>query len=299
MTIVFSQVAVLFTFIIVGYVLGKTKRIDSKNVGLLSALEVYVFLPSSVFKTFSSNFNIAYLSEKYSYIFISFCILAVVWLVSLVISPLLSDNNYLQNSYKYSLIAPNYGYMGYPLAEAILGGEGSLNVMIFAIPIMLYTNIIGFSILTKRKLSMKKMLNPMVIAMIIGSIVGITNINVGGIAKTVLDKSAVCMAPVSMILTGITISEFEIYQFFKNIKLYIVSVLRLLVFPLAIGSMLFYIFGKNVAAVALFVYAMPCGLNTIVYPKLVGEDCSIGVGLAVVSNMLACVTIPICLGLFL
>jgi len=299
MVIVFSQVAILFVFIIAGYALGKTKRADSKNVGLLSALEVYVFLPCSVFKTFSSNFNIEYLTEKYSYILISFCVLALVWIIAIVISPLLSDNKYLQNNYKYSLVAPNYGYMGYALAEGVLGSAGALNMMMFAIPVMLYTNIIGYSILTKRKLSLTKMLNPMVIAIIIGSVVGITNINVGGIAKTVLDKSAACMAPVSMILTGIAISEFKIVKFFTNTKLYIVSGLRLLVFPLVIGGVLWLVFGKDVAATALFVHAMPCGLNTIVYPKLVGEDCSIGAGLAVVSNIFACVTIPICLGLFL
>lgn len=299
MVIVFSQVAILFIFIIAGYALGKTKRVDSKNVGLLSALEVYVFLPCSVFKTFSSNFNIGYLTEKYSYVLISFCVLTTVWIIAMFVSTLLSDNRYLQNNYKYSLIAPNYGYMGYALAEGVLGSAGALNMMMFAIPIMLYTNIIGYSTLTKRKLSLTKLLNPMVIAMIIGGIAGISNINVGGIAKTVLDKAAACMAPVSMLLTGIAISEFRIVKFFTNVKLYIVSGLRLLVFPLVIGIVLNLLFGKEVALTALFVHAMPCGLNTIVYPKLVGEDCSIGAGLAVISNIFACITIPICIGLFL
>ncbi|MBE6912542.1 MAG: hypothetical protein E7473_08460 [Ruminococcaceae bacterium] len=299
MVIVFSQVAILFIFIIAGYVLGRTKRVDSKNVGLLSALEVYVFLPCSVFRTFSSNFNTTYLGEKYSYVLISFCVLALVWGAAMIISPRLSDNKYQQNNYKYSMIAPNYGYMGYALAEGVLGSAGALNMMMFAIPIMLYTNIVGYSILTKRKLSPAKLLNPMVMAMIAGSIAGMAGVNVTGAAKTVLDKSSACMAPVSMLLTGIAISEFRILKFFTNVRLYIVAGLRLLIFPLAIGCALWYIFGNNVAIAALFVHAMPCGLNTIVYPKLVGEDCSIGAGLAVVSNILACITIPICLGLFL
>ena len=34
-------------------------------------------------------------------------------------------------------------------------------------------------------------------------------------------------------------------------------------------------------------------MNTIVFPKLVNEDCRAGAGLAVVSTVLACATIPV------
>jgi len=44
--------------------------------------------------------------------------------------------------------------------------------------------------------------------------------------------------------------------------------------------------------------AMPCGLNTIVFPKIVGEKCDIGAGLAFVSNIAACITIPLVFALF-
>ena len=43
------------------------------------------------------------------------------------------------------------------------------------------------------------------------------------------------------------------------------------------------------------VLAMPCGMNTIVFPKLVGEDCKPGAALAFITTVLCIVTIPICL----
>ena len=48
---------------------------------------------------------------------------------------------------------------------------------------------------------------------------------------------------------------------------------------------------------ACFIYALPCGLNTVVFPKLVGENCSVGASLAFVSNILACITIPLVMSL--
>ena len=54
----------------------------------------------------------------------------------------------------------------------------------------------------------------------------------------------------------------------------------------------------DVVIPALMMYAMPCGLNTIIVPRLIGEDCKPGAALALLSNLLACVTVPLCVLLF-
>ena len=42
----------------------------------------------------------------------------------------------------------------------------------------------------------------------------------------------------------------------------------------------------------LFVACMPCGLNTVIFPKFVGEDTSTGARLAFLSHFISCATIP-------
>ena len=56
--------------------------------------------------------------------------------------------------------------------------------------------------------------------------------------------------------------------------------------------------GEDIARFAVIFYAMPCGLNTVVFPKMFGEDCKIGAGFAFISNIGACFTIPLVFGLF-
>ena len=41
------------------------------------------------------------------------------------------------------------------------------------------------------------------------------------------------------------------------------------------------------------IFAMPCGMNTVVYPELTGRDAHLGAGLTLVSSVLAIVTLPI------
>lgn len=83
-----------------------------------------------------------------------------------------------------------------------------------------------------------------------------------------------------------------------NKKSYAMCAVRLLVIPLAIFFVLRTVTDNTVLLrTALLFYCMPCGMNTIVFPKLVDEDCSIGASLALLSNLLSILTIPLCLSL--
>ena len=43
----------------------------------------------------------------------------------------------------------------------------------------------------------------------------------------------------------------------------------------------------------MVIASLPCGLNTVIFPKLVGEDCRVGARLAFLSHLGGCLTIPI------
>ena len=77
------------------------------------------------------------------------------------------------------------------------------------------------------------------------------------------------------------------------------SLLRLVVLPLAVGLVLSRFCAPEVSAVAILLYALPCGLNTVVFPRLIGEDCRLGAGLAMISCILSCFTIPLICRIFL
>ena len=229
---------------------------------------------------------------------ISTGLLCGVVLVSHFVSKLFSKNKYEQCIYDYTLVIPNYGYMGYALSEALLGQAGLMNFMTFAIPVSLYTYSVGFAKLTKQGISLKKLCNPVIISMVLGIVVGLTGIKLPDICNDVIDKSASCMAPASMLLTGIVISGFPLKNLLCSGKNYIMVALRLLGIPLVMGGILRLFGDAQLVQTAVLFYALPCGLNTVVFPKLIDENCEIGAGLAFISNILACATIPLVFALF-
>lgn len=295
----FEQLGLLMIFISIGYLFGKAGLVDHNHAKILSVIGVYLFLPCTIFNSFSNSFTPANLTVYYPLLLASLVILLVLFLFARGVSRALAPTaNYERRVFFYSLIVPNYGYMGYAMAEGLFGAEGLLELIIFSLPISIYTYTAGFASLTKRPISFKKLLNAVNVAVLLGIFVGLFNIKVPAFATMVLNKSAGCMAPISMLLAGLTISQFDLKGLLLNKKTYIMCLLRLIVIPLTIFFVLRAVTDNpTLIRTALLFYCLPCGMNTIVFPKLVDEDCSTGASLAFVSNILSMSTIPVCMTL--
>ena len=54
---------------------------------------------------------------------------------------------------------------------------------------------------------------------------------------------------------------------------------------------------KYILSLALFAYATPLGLNTVVFPAAYGVDTKTGASMAMISQVLCVITIPLMYGL--
>ena len=101
-----------------------------------------------------------------------------------------------------------------------------------------------------------------------------------------------------MLILGMALSEYKFSKLVKNPMNYVVALFRLVIIPAVFVSVFKLLGLENVIMPALIVYSMPCGLNTVVFPKLVGEDCETGAALTLISTALSMLTIPLMLTLF-
>lgn len=82
--------------------------------------------------------------------------------------------------------------------------------------------------------------------------------------------------------------------------MYLASALRLLILPAASLMMMKLLHApRELLVVGAYFFAMPTGMNTILFPTMVNRDCRLGAGMALVSNISLIVTFPIILRLFL
>ena len=297
-----EQDAVLVVISMVGYLLGRGGVVKVEHGKTLSGLLVYVFSPCVSFSTFSSQFTKEYLSQKYLLMLVSLGILLLLMLVCHFAAQRMRGTDYERKVFEYSMIIPNFGYMGTALVGSLYGDAVLLDCTLFALPLNVYCYTIGYNLLTGNtggKFSLKRIFTPPMIGMLAGCVVGLLKLPIPDFLSTAVSKGASCMGPISMLLTGITVSQFRMKALIVNIRAYIVTAVRLVVVPVVLALLLRVVgFGFAVTA-AVCIFAMPCGLNTIVYPQLVGEDCKNGASLALLSTAFSLITIPLCLNFLL
>ena len=298
MKIILEQMALLFSFMILGFFFGKKKLLDTSHTKLISVLCVNLFMPCTVFKAFYTNFNREYLTTYSGFILTSGIILTVLLVAGFFVSNILTDDKYRRSVYRYSFVVSNYAYMGYALAEGIYGSQGLLNIVIFAMPIAFFVYSGGYCMLTKRGLSLKKIINPVIVALILGALVGFFNINLPGFVTGFTAKSSACLAPMSMLLAGITISEYKIKDLIGDKTVYAMAFVRLVLIPLVVFFALKNICPKELTRTAVLVFCMPYGLNPIVFAKLIGEDYFFPAKLAFISSIFSVATVPLFLSIF-
>ena len=298
MLAMFEQVFILVTFCVIGYILCKVKLVKPDQSKVLSVVLIYILFPLMSFKTFSGQFTVAYLQEKGFLLLVSLGLIPVVVIMAKLISRLLGGEPYERNVNEYSMSMANIGYMGYPLAEAVYGTAGMLDCMMFGLPMTMYINTVGYNMLTAgngQKSLLQKIFTPRMFGILTGCFVGITGLKLPNTVFEIAKMGSDCVAPISMMLTGMAISQFSIKELLCNKKVYVICAVRLALMPVLVW-VLVKLCGFTFALLpAVVLYAMPCGMNTIVFPKLVDKDCRLGAATVLISTIVSMVTIPICL----
>ena len=299
MDIVFGQLAVLYIFLLAGWLIGRIKKEKAPHADILSVLLVNIFLPCKVFNTFANNFSVEYFLENFTLPLAALVLLAVLAVGSRFVSRLLTKREYERKVYTYSFAITNYAYLGYALIGSVLGEAVLAQFMLFAIPFIIYTYTVGYVLLTGGKKPLNKLLNPITVAIVLGIITGLTGLPVPDVLASVLSSASACVGPLSMLLTGITLSTFALKELVTDKTAYIFSALRLVVIPAVAYFICRGLRLDQLAPMVLIITCMPCGLNTIVFPKLIGEDCKPGARLALITHVFSVATLPFWLSLLL
>ena len=296
-----NQTSFLFGLIIIGYILIKLKVLPENSATVLSKLENNVFIPALVLKTFIENFTVERISVAWQLFAGAFLVAFLMIPFSILVSKLTTKDGYIQRIYPYGLTFSNFSFMGNAIVSSLFP-DIFFEYLIFTLPLWMLIYLWGVPKLllydSKKKQtlreSLKSFLNPMFVAMILGMIIGLCKVPLPSFLESIVSVSANCMSPVAMLLTGIAISFISLKKTFTNLNLYLISGIKLLIMPfLFIGLTQFVTLPETLYICILNVLAMPFGLNTIVIPSAAGKDTTVAAGLAVVSHLLSCVTIPL------
>ena len=246
---------------------------------------------------FSKQCTVSYFTKSYPTLFVSTALLLLLVLVSWIISKPLTKQPYERRVYRYSFAISDYAYLGYVFVEHTLGEAALTDMILFCIPFAFYTYTFGYSLLSNKPKSWKNMITPMTVAIALGMIFGMCAIPIPPVFSKMFELASGCVGPLSMIVTGLVIASFASKELLPDMKTVIFSLIRLLAIPAFLLGIcflceLFFPLPSAVYPAVIIMGCMPCGLNTIVFPSIAGEDCRMGARFVLLSHILCLATIP-------
>lgn len=192
--------------------------------------------------------------------------------------------------------------MGFPIVLSILGQEALFFSvlgagLIFEIVAWTYaTYIIGrkTGMDFKENLIKNIFLSPGILSIIIGFILFIFSITIPEPINSTMRLLSQATSPLAMIVVGIILSRSNIKECVTSGKLYIISIFKLLVFPLLIFLVLKVLgFTGMEIIIPTVMLSMPTAAYVAMFSANVGNDANLASQIVFISSLLSLITIPI------
>ena len=281
------MVIVLFIIMLIGVLLGKMKVINSESRSTISFLIINVSMPMLIVSSSNLEFNEQTKNESMWLIIMS--------VAAFFFSILLAQLIFKKAVPRCATVFSNAGYMGLPVLNSILGPKGLFLGAIFQMVFHLFTWTYGISLFTKSnkfKDSLKKMINPSLIAVAIAIVLMFTRWKIPDTIQTVLKMMGELTTPLSMLLIGATLAQVSLKEVIKLKQIYIVTALRLLIIPAFVLLFLLFPSIPKISVYVVFVInAMPSAAITGILAMKYNNDEKLASSIVAFSTLISIITL--------
>lgn len=261
MLIIFEQMATLFSIILLGFLLGKVKIIDTIGINALSKFVLNVALPCTIL---CGAFDCAKEFERSQVLsaLLSCCLGAgICCILGLGVTKLLNSDQQDRGVYQFLISFGNYGFMGYPVALALCGREGAFMATMIQIPTNLLMYSIGVRMLSKKNkiANIRRMIFnvPMIFA-VISLVICLMQIGSHPFFYHLVSLIGNITTPGAMLIIGASIAAMSFETLFGGWRIYVATFARLIVAP----AIAYICFREKLSGNMLYAFILLLGTPT-------------------------------------
>ena len=290
-SILLRQIAIMALLAAVGVCLSRKGFLSPQGTKDLGAILLRVIIPCVIVKSYITEFS----RERLLELALSAGLALIGFILAMVISYLVFGKRRRLENFAASFC--NAGFIGIPLAQAIIGEEGVFYIAASVALLNLFQWTYGVYIMADRKdaISAKTIAkNPVVIAIVIGVVLFVSQIPVPGIVTSTLGYIAGMNTPIAMILMGTYLAKLPLKKLLDK-RAYGCVLFRLVIIP-AVILLVFWalpVANVDIALAAFLAAATPVGANICVFAQQYDCDYEFSVVTVCLSTLLSVVTVPL------
>lgn len=321
-TVVLQQMVIIFLLIGIGMILFRRKMLSEEGSKQISGLIINVTNPALLICSALEDGPKASLAELGIALAAYAAVFALLIGIAFLLPYILRVPKNLHYAYQMLTVFGNVGFIGIPLASAVLGSESLIFVSIFNLLFNLLVYTFGVSLLQRAAAGqaakntaspaahtpkdapaptnqsgigrLRKLVNAGTISAAVTILFYLGNFNVPVIVSSTLSYAGRATTLLSMLVLGVSVAQMAPKDIFSHPKLYVFTLLRQILVP--IGCVLLmrgFIDNKLILNTMLLMTAVPAANMPLMLAKQMDMDSdSISQGI-ILTTILSLVTVPL------
>lgn len=298
-SIVFGQIVMMFLMMAVGAGAYKTGLVTEKGSAELSNITLYLVIPFVVLTSFQIDFD----ANIFHGIVITFVLGIIAHGLAILLSYVLvrgrdQDRTALE---RFCMVYPNCGFMGIPLAQAVLGSKGVIYITAFiaAQNLFIWSHGVASMQGSFKKESIKEVFKaPVMIATFAGLLCYLLQIKFPALVFRPLKAIADMNTPLAMMISGTAIAQTNLLKTLSKPRIYIMTALRLLAVPFVMFLILIFVpVAKDLKILSLLATSASTAAITTMFAVKFKKDVGYAAELFAISTIAAIATLPLMISL--
>lgn len=233
---ILNQTVIMLILIVVGILCARLKLISTSTNKELSQFVLQVVNPVVIFMSYQKDYETRLVKN----LLLTFALSVLAFAVTLAVAYLVirkKEDRHTEVE-RFSAIYSNCAFMGIPLMSALFGDEGVfyLTAFITVFNLVIWTHgVITISGEKNMKQLVKVFYSPTMIAIALGIITFFLKIRIPAVPAEALGFIRDINTPMAMIVSGVTISATNVPKLLKNVRVYFICLVKLLIIPLVLA----------------------------------------------------------------
>lgn len=291
----FCEMLIIFFAIAMGYLANRLKIMGGEMDQKVSKLLLYITVPAMSVGSVLARETLPPIGEVLSILGIAAIFYGIEVVFALVVPRFLGGTRGQKGVWRYGMMFPNVGFIGYPVVVALFGQEALFYAVILALPFNMLSYSLGPLLLVgAKRFDWKQVFSPCVVSSFLALILALARIQLPALVGETLNFVGDMTVPLSLLLVGSLLAGLPVGTVFTSVRLWVLSVLRLLILPAVLAIVLSGVdVSPIVKGVAIVQAAMPMAVNGSMLCLEYGGDTETMAQATFITTLAALVTIPI------
>ena len=291
---VLLKVAVLFLMIFAGCICGKKNLVTEGGAKEITSVLFWIVTPSLMISSLQEMIG----KVTMEHLLISGALSLFCMLISILISmlPFRKSPPERKKILRFAIAYSNCGFMGLPMAQAVLGEEGVAyaSMAIAAFNLFAWTHGVT-SMRRESGVDLRRaLINPGTVGLAVGLGLFGFSLRLPEILLSPVAYFADLNTPLAMLVIGVYVSRVPFRELFADRDLYGLSAVRLLAVPAVCFLLLLPLHvDRAIFTTALILISAPTAANTVMLSAQFGGDTALASKTVAITTLLSALTMPL------